>query len=121
MITWHVVFLIPVLLVQYLFLAALGGLLATFTVFYGDIAQIIPTIFQVIMFTSPILYPIHSMPAVLQALAKYNPFYIISEGFRDSIINHRVPDFVFIARPCRRFGIARTAERRRFSSGQGPV
>ena len=95
--TWHIVFAVPVLLVQYLFLFGVGSILATITVFYRDVVQVLPNLLFIIMLTSPILYPMEGMPRPLQVVSKFNPFYILTQGFRDAVIGHKIPDIVSIA------------------------
>jgi len=95
--TWHALAVVPVLLVQYLFLTAMSFFLAFLAVFYRDILQILPNLLTMIMFGSPILYPMGSMPRILQAASAFNPFYITAEGFRSALIYHRMPDFTGLA------------------------
>lgn len=95
--TWHAVFLIPSVLTMYLVLSAVAPLLAAVSVFVRDTVQILPTLLQVVLFCSPVLYPIETVPGPLRVLAAYNPIYILAEAFRDSLINHRVPDLAKLA------------------------
>jgi lipopolysaccharide transport system permease protein len=95
--TWHVVFVVPTVAVLYLFVIALGFILATLTVFYRDIAVVLPNILTVVMFLSPILYPINALPAPLRAAAAFNPFYVLTEAFRAAVIRHETPDLLALA------------------------
>lgn len=92
--TWHMIFLIPTIAVMYMFMISLAPLLAAISVFVRDLVQVLPTLLQITMFTTPILYPLSVVPSILQSLAIYNPIYIIAEAFRDSLVNHQVPDLL---------------------------
>jgi ABC-type polysaccharide/polyol phosphate export systems, permease component len=79
-----------VLLMQTLFIGGLGLILATFNVFKRDIAQILPSLLTLLLFASPIFYPIDAYPEYLRAYVLLNPFYIIANGYREPILFGRV-------------------------------
>ena len=95
--SWHAVTVLPVIVVQYLFLGGVGFFLAALTVFYRDILQVLPNLLMVAMFGSPILYPMESMPRMLKLASNVNPFYILAEGFRSALVYHKLPDFASLA------------------------
>ncbi len=89
---WQVVFLPVVVLVQMLLVIAIGFLIAATTVFFRDLAFALPNLLMVVLFASPIFYPIESMPRIVQGLSAYNPFYILAEAYRSILLYHRAPD-----------------------------
>lgn len=100
-ITWHIVFLPIVILLQFAWLAALGIWLSAIAVFVRDIIQILPTLLTAIMFITPIFYPFESMPHIIQIVSIINPFYHIAESYRNIMIDNTLPNlwgtlFVFI-------------------------
>ena len=102
--TWHAIFVLPIVLIQIAFILAIGFLVAALSVFFRDLVFALPNLLMVVLFASPIFYPIGSMPAIMQKLSHFNPFYVICESYRDVLIFHRPPDILGLA-----FVIALTA------------
>ncbi|MEF8729091.1 MAG: ABC transporter permease [Accumulibacter sp.] len=92
-ITWHVVFLPVVMLLQFFWIIALGMWLSAIVVFVRDILQILPTLLTAIMFVTPIFYPFESMPAIIQTVSSANPFYQISDAYRSILIGNHLPTY----------------------------
>jgi lipopolysaccharide transport system permease protein len=92
-ITWHLLLLPLVMVLQFAFAVALGLWLAVIAVFVRDVVQVLPTLLTATMFVTPIFYPFTSMPTVFQTISLANPIYQIVEGYRAIIIANRMPDF----------------------------
>ena len=56
-----------------------------------DISVALPLVLQVLVFTTPIVYPASAVPADLQSLYWLNPFAILVESFRDAVIGGGIP------------------------------
>ena len=84
--SWQVVFL-PLLIVLTL-LAALGlGLaLAALVVIYRDFRHTIPFMMQILMFASPVIYPVGMLPTEYQWVLALNPLCGIIDGYRSAIL-----------------------------------
>ena len=91
--TWHVVMLIPVMMLQFLFLAGLGMFLAATTVFVRDIMQALTTIILLIVFFTPIFYPLEKLPVVMQKVTFLNPFHHMVDAYRHIMWHQTVPDW----------------------------
>lgn len=91
--SWHVVWLLPTLGAQFLCLAGFGLLLAATTVFFRDLLQALTTVTTLILFLTPIFYPLEQLPGPLQKLTFYNPFYQMIVPYRDALVFHRSPDW----------------------------
>jgi lipopolysaccharide transport system permease protein len=66
---------LPVILAPLLMLSAgLAWLFAALGVFYRDLAQAMPFVAQVIMYSSAVFYPVSRITAPLWAFLKWNPF-----------------------------------------------
>ncbi len=79
--------LLGVLLLQYLFIAGLGLYLGALTVFVRDIPLALPSVLTMMLFLSPIFYPISAYPDAIQTVAVFNPFYVIANCYREPILN----------------------------------
>ncbi len=95
--TWHIILLIPIVIIQFSFLSGLGFFLSATSVFIRDIAQIIPTVTIMIVFFTPIFYGKEMFPKILQKVTFLNPFYHITQPYRDILLQHHVPDLKGVA------------------------
>jgi lipopolysaccharide transport system permease protein len=75
-----------VIALQLLFISGLGLFLGALNVFVRDTALALPNVLTILLFASPIFYPMTSYPASVQALLIYNPFYVLAECYRASIL-----------------------------------
>lgn len=64
----------------------LGSLLASLTVFFKDISQVVNVILQIGFWVSPILWNVDQMQKSILAILKLNPLYYIINGYRESFI-----------------------------------
>ena len=83
---WSMVWLPLVVLIQFLFLSAFGIIIAAITTFVRDAGIILPNLLMILLFATPIFYPIESLPLVAQHLMTVNPIYIIASAYRSSLI-----------------------------------
>ena len=90
--TWHLLFLPLVLLLQILFLAGLGLILGAAAVFVRDLVHAVPTLLLLLLFFTPIFYPVDAVPALIRPLVFFNPLYQITQPYRDILIQHHCPD-----------------------------
>lgn len=80
------ILLLPVLLLPMLLLA-LGAswFLAACGVFIHEVSQVIPLLMQMLLFLSPVLYPVNAVPEILQPIYHYNPLGIVIDSCRAAI------------------------------------
>lgn len=79
---WQVL-LFPLLLLPVLLLAlGLAWFVGAWGVFIKDMTQIIPMFVQVLMFVSPVFYPVDAVPALLRPLYQINPLGVVIEANR---------------------------------------
>jgi lipopolysaccharide transport system permease protein len=64
----------------------LGYTLAALTVLYRDIRYLIPFGLQLLMYLSPVIYPVSMLPIRYRWILSLNPMCGIIEGFRWSIL-----------------------------------
>lgn len=86
--TWHVIGVVPGVLMMFLFLSAVGIGFAALTVFVRDFGMILPTLLLAALFASPVFYPLDSVPRVLRASAEWNPLYLMAESIRKPLVYH---------------------------------
>lgn len=92
--SWTLV-LVPVVLAPLLVLAlALGWLLASLGVFLRDVGQMVGVLTTVLLFLSPVFFPVSALPEFLQPWMKANPLTFIIEQTRAVLIFGRLPDWM---------------------------
>jgi lipopolysaccharide transport system permease protein len=97
--TWHSLALLVVVPILFALVAATGLFLSAVTAFYRDLVFALPNLLMLLLFATPVLYPIESAPALLQRIAVFNPLYQIIEAFRGPILRHELPTFWSLAYP----------------------
>ncbi|HYW56937.1 MAG TPA: ABC transporter permease [Polaromonas sp.] len=81
----------PLLLLPVLFLAlGLSWFVAAWGVFIKDITQVVPMLTQMLLFLSPVFYPVSAVPAFLQPFYRFNALGIVIETSRAVIVGQPV-------------------------------
>jgi lipopolysaccharide transport system permease protein len=94
--TWKLVFW-PVLVVPLVFLAlGLGTIFSSLNVRFRDIKYTIPFIIQLLLFITPIIYPITLLPEKYRILAAINPLTGIIEAFRSTVLPGKEMDIILL-------------------------
>lgn len=84
--------LFPLTLMPLIFLVmGLSWLLASLGVYLRDVGQIVGIVITVLMFLSPIFYPVSALPAQYQVWLQLNPLAGVIEQVRDVLIWGRTP------------------------------
>lgn len=89
---WPVLWLPVVVAAHFAFLVAIGLWLGAANVFVRDLGLALPNLLTILMFCTPIFYPLASLPIVLQRVTQANPFYIIAEAYRTVVLNQAAPE-----------------------------
>jgi homopolymeric O-antigen transport system permease protein len=77
------VLLLPLLIIPVLLLAlGFSWFLAAWGVFIKDMTQIVPLFVQMLMFLSPLFYPVSAVPEVLRPVYLFNPLGAVIESGR---------------------------------------
>jgi len=78
---------LPLIYLPLIFLSlGIGWFLASVGVYIRDVGQAIPLVMQVLLFMSPILYPIENVPDKFQVILRINPLAMIVENFRNLLL-----------------------------------
>lgn len=86
---------LPVIIAPFtLLLVGCALFLAAATVFFRDLAQIMGLAATVLLFMSPVFYPVSRLPARLWPLFQLNPLTFIIEQSRNAVFQGEMPDFV---------------------------
>lgn len=92
-VAWTVLFILPLLGIQIIIMAAVGLVLAVFNAYYRDVRYLVPLSLQVLLFASPVIYSVRSIPEGLRPVYfLINPMAIIIESYRQVILRRGMPD-----------------------------
>jgi lipopolysaccharide transport system permease protein len=101
--TWHVVLIIPVLLVQTFFTLALTYFFAALNVAFRDLQHIVGNLMQMAFFLTPVLYPLEKVEGGLshwlspdqarQFVTTINPMAALVVAWRDIFYEHQAPNW----------------------------
>lgn len=91
--TWHIVFMIPVILILYLLCFSLGMILMHFGVLLDDLSKLTTIVLKMIFYLSGIFYNIRNkLTGSLQfILLRANPIAFIMDELRKSLMSNKFP------------------------------
>jgi len=88
----HAALLIPIVFVLALWILAVSLVLAAIQVRFRDIGVALPVLMQILMFASPIIYPLSAVPQAWRPWYLLNPLAGLVSSFRDVLLRQSVPD-----------------------------
>jgi len=94
---WTTVFLPLVLLPLVVLTLGVAWVLASLGVFLQDVAQPIGMIMTVLLFASPVFYPVSALPEYIRPWVMLNPLTFIIEQARAVLISGQMPDWTGLA------------------------
>lgn len=84
--------LFPLLIVPVLLLGiGLAWFLAAWGVFIKDMTQIVPLFVQMLLFLSPVFYPVSAVPPALRPIYTFNPVGAVIEATRAAVLDQTLP------------------------------
>jgi len=81
--------ILPVVLIT----AGISLFLASLGVFIRDVQQFVGIVTMILLFMSPIFYPLSAIPEKYRAFAMLSPISVCIEQARDALFSGRTPDF----------------------------
>lgn len=95
--TWHILWLPLVIVLQLLLLIGLTWILAGVTVALPDVTYFVNLFVFLLMFLSPIGFRVEMVPPNFTWVVHLNPVYYMIEVYRDSMLNGTFPEPLHIA------------------------
>ncbi len=96
-ISWHIIFLPVIVLIQYTVCLALAFLLSAINVYVKDVEYIVMFILNMMFYATPILYSIELFDGWMIWLFRLNPMAHLINAYRDIFYVHHIPQFVNLA------------------------
>jgi len=103
--SWHLIFVIPLLILQTFFTLAITYLLSALNVAFRDLQHIMANVLQLAFFLTPVLWDVRTLKGMSrfgivltgEELQRFvvivNPIAALMTGWRDVFFTHRVPDW----------------------------
>ncbi|MBQ9181617.1 MAG: ABC transporter permease [Bacilli bacterium] len=93
-ITWTVIFLPIILIVQTILHFGIAFILSSTTVYARDIEHIVNVIVMALFYATPIVYTIDMLPPKFQTILYLNPMTPIIDSYRNVLFYHKAPNFM---------------------------
>ncbi|TAF15777.1 MAG: ABC transporter permease [Alphaproteobacteria bacterium] len=97
MLPWTMIYLPLILIPMMLFMVGISWFLASLGVFMRDIGQITGLCSTLLLFLSPVFYPIERLPAHYQPFMRLNPLTPTIEAVRAVLLEGRTPDMTLLS------------------------
>ena len=94
---WTVLYLPVVILPLLLATLGVGWFLASLGVFVRDVNQLMPVVVTVLLFMSPIFYPVSAIPDSLKPLFHLNPISYVVEDTRQVLLWGNSPNWLWLS------------------------
>jgi ABC-2 type transport system permease protein len=90
-------FLPVAILVAATFTLGAGLLLSPLAVFFSDVVELVGVVLMLLMYMTPIFYPMAIVPERLRWVIRFNPVRSVMEVFRDPIYYGKIPPLTHLA------------------------
>jgi lipopolysaccharide transport system permease protein len=94
--TAGLVLFLPMLLMSILTVLGVGSFMAALNVRYRDVGQALPFVVQVLLFLTPVIYPVSSVPERLQWVLFLNPMAGVIEVMRATLLSYGQVNYAHI-------------------------
>ena len=91
-VSWTVLLVIPVILVQILFMMGISFFLSMGNLFFRDVRYIYNVIITLWMFATSVVFPMKVSNPALQRALNLNPMTPIIDAYRDVLLRGKIPD-----------------------------
>ena len=88
----HILWIIPIFVIQQFFTYGLSLLLAAFNLFYRDVQYLFSLIVLIWMYLTPVIYPIEMFPEQYRWVFKLNPMAVIINAYRQVTLGGGAPN-----------------------------
>lgn len=90
--TWNALYVVPIIGTLTCFAIAVSLFLSAIEVRLRDVGMAMPLVLQVWMLTTPVVYPLQSVPPGLRRIYLLNPVAALIESFRRVVLHGSSPD-----------------------------
>jgi len=95
-VTWMVLLVVPLLLIQVCLMLGVTFLLSSWNLFYRDIRHMMPLLVQVWMYMSPVVYGLISVPKRYLGFYMLNPMASVMDSVRKVVLHGQAPTWSYL-------------------------
>lgn len=95
--SWYMVFIPVIYLIQQTFAHALGFFFAMFVVFLRDLKEVVLVIFMIWFWFTPIVYVFDILPPEVQQILIWNPMTAVVSAYHDIFVYQRMPGYFYLS------------------------
>ncbi|HCC84401.1 MAG TPA: phosphate ABC transporter permease [Candidatus Pacebacteria bacterium] len=95
--TWHLLWILPIFLIQQLFTYALALFLAAANLFYRDVQYVFNLVILIWMYLTPVIYPVELFPDQYRWIFQLNPMAVIVNAYRQVLLAGAEPNYLSLA------------------------
>lgn len=88
---------IPIFLIQFILTCGLSLILAAFNLFYRDIQYLLGLVLVLLMYLTPVVYPVEMLPEKYRFIFKLNPMAVLVNAYRKTILGQGMPNLRSLA------------------------
>ena len=92
----YILFYPILIIVQDVLMIGLSFIFSAITVYMRDIQHFIGVILQLLMYATPVVYSVETIPENFRWILKWNPMTYIIEGYRNILYNQTMPNMKMI-------------------------
>jgi len=92
-ITWNILWVIPIFLIQQIFTVGLALFFAAANLLYRDIQYLLNLVLVLWMYATPVIYPADLVPQNFRILFQLNPMSVIINAYRQTILGGGQPSY----------------------------
>lgn len=81
-----------VVIIQFVLISGISLFLSAVTVFVRDTLMVLPNVLTMVLFLSPVFFPIESFPEIGRRISSFNPVFVLADSYRQPIIHGAPPD-----------------------------
>jgi lipopolysaccharide transport system permease protein len=95
--SWFLLLVPVIYLIQQVFAYALGFFLAMFVVFLRDLKEVVAIALQIWFWFTPIVYVFSILPPFVQQVLSWNPMTAVVSAYHDIFVYQRMPGFLYLS------------------------
>lgn len=92
-ITTNILWIIPIFLIQLIFIYGLSLILATFNLLYRDIQYLLGLVLLLWMYLTPVIYPVEIFPEQYRWIFQLNPMAVLINAYRQTLLGGGQPNY----------------------------
>lgn len=86
-----------ILLVHMMLILGIGYFLSVVSTFLRDVSYMLPVLLTLVMLATPVVYSFDDMPHALRMVTLFNPFYYVTDGYRQVFYYNHWPNWIALA------------------------